>query len=82
MKITVTDEFTEITDGTETTDTVIRFGTSGPRMVIGDGSGRSFLDAMPLADGQVIVVPAGVSTSAIMSAGKVGVVWKETGFSV
>lgn len=81
MKITVDETATEVTDGAEETDTVVRFGTGGVRMIVGDPSGRTYLDATPVSAGQIIIVPAGVITSAIMPIGKVGAVWKEEGFS-
>lgn len=78
--ITVNDTFTEITDGTETTDTLVMVGKD-MRSIIGATSGRTYDNAMPLSWGQVIIVPAGVVLRLICASGKSYPAWKESGFS-
>lgn len=79
-KVTITGTITAVTDGTETTDTLVMVGKD-MRGIMGSVSGRSYADAMPLKWGQVIAVPAGVLFSLVCSAGKSYPAWKETGFS-
>jgi hypothetical protein len=77
--IDVTDEWTSLTDGTETTDTVVTVGKD-MRVAIGDTTDRTYANASPMAWGQVVIVPAGVVMSAITSGGT-WPAWVETGFS-
>lgn len=79
-KITVTDQFTTITDGTEATDTLVTVGKD-MRGILGSASGRSYDDATPFKWGQIIAIPAGVSFSLIANTGKSWPAWKEVGFS-
>lgn len=79
-EITVTDTPTEITDGTETTDTIVSIGMA-MRFIVGDPSGRTYGDAMPAEPGQKIIVPAGVIFNLVCAPGRSKSAWKETGFS-
>ena len=80
-RIPVTDEWTEITDGTETFDTLVRIG-DGVRIALGSTSGRTFANATPMTRGQLVNVPAGVAMSGICQDGKSSTAWKEDGFSL
>ena len=81
MRINVGDTFEQITSGSETSETVVRFGTGQVRFVLGDTASRDYDNAMPVSAGQMFIVPTGVELSAIMPTGKRGTVWKEEGFS-
>ena len=78
--VTVTDTPTAITDGTETTDTLIMAGKS-MRAIVGSVAGRTYDSAMPLKWGQIVIVPAGVIFSLVCNSGLSYPAWKETGFS-
>lgn len=78
--VTITDTPTVVTNGAEQVDTLVRVGKS-MRAIVGNVSGRSYDDAMPMHWGQVVIVPAGVSFSLVCVSGKSFPAWKETGFS-
>jgi hypothetical protein len=78
--VTVTDSFTEITDGNETTDTLVQIGKN-MRVTFGGTSGRTYSNATPMNFGQIVIVPAGVVCHMIAVSGQSWPAWKETGFS-
>lgn len=78
--ITVTDEWTEVTDGDETTDTLVQVGKN-MRMALGDTTARTYANGTPVSWGQLVAVPAGVIMSLITLPGQSWPAWKEEGFS-
>lgn len=79
--VTVTDAWTELTDGTETTDTLVQIGKD-MKVALGDTTGRTYANATPMQWGQLVSVPAGVIMSAICNTGNSYPAWVEVGFSV
>jgi len=78
--ITVNDTPTQITDGNETSDTLVMVGKS-MRSIVGSPAGRTYDDAMPTQWGQIIIVPSGVVFNLVCVSGKSYPAWRETGFS-
>jgi hypothetical protein len=78
--VTVTDSFTEITDGNETTDTLVQIGKN-MRSAVGATGSRTYANATPMSFGQLVIIPAGVQFSLIAVSGQSWPAWKETGFS-
>lgn len=78
--ITVNDTPTEITSGAQSTDTLIRAGAH-MRIIIGSSTGLTYSDGMPIDDGQMIIVPAGVVSSLVCAPGKSNVANSQSGFS-
>ena len=78
--VTVATTGTALLDGTETTDTLVRFASQKMRFVIGSTSGRNYDNAFPVDAGQIIAFPAGVSVTAY-AAENTATAFVEEGFS-
>jgi hypothetical protein len=75
-KYTIDDDGTQVLDGTQTTNTLIRIGDN-VRMATGTVGERTYDDMLPLGTGQLFIVPPGVRVTFFTGTDETSVVWTE-----